>query len=157
MRWAPLVGWGAVAFAAAGLFLLLLGLNLTALKQPGRTGESLRVAFTREVIRRRAAREDIPLPPSDRGTSTTIAAGRALYRADCAICHGPGGGDPTAAGRDMLPQALPLGSPAVQSFSDRQLFSIIKEGIRFTGMPAYGKSESDEQIWDLVDFLRLLR
>ncbi|MBV9874129.1 MAG: cytochrome c, partial [Verrucomicrobia bacterium] len=39
----------------------------------------------------------------------------------------------------------------------RELFWIVKNGIRFSGMPAFGKVESDEHIWNLVNYLRTLR
>jgi mono/diheme cytochrome c family protein len=56
----------------------------------------------------------------------------------------------------MLPQAVALDSPGVQGYSDRELFSVIREGIRFTGMPGFAGTETNDQIWDLVDYLRSL-
>jgi mono/diheme cytochrome c family protein len=157
MRWAPLVAVGAVAFAIAGLFALLSLVNLSAVQQPGRTAEYLRYKMTRALIRRRAAREEIPPQPPDRETSMSLAAGKDLYGADCASCHGPDGHALTSAGRGMLPRAVALDSDNVQSYSDRELFSIIREGIRFTGMPGFAGTDTSEQIWDLVDYLRSLR
>lgn len=40
--------------------------------------------------------------------------------------------------------------------SDRELFWIIKNGIRLSGMPAFGKVETDTHIWNLVDYLRTI-
>jgi mono/diheme cytochrome c family protein len=57
----------------------------------------------------------------------------------------------------MLPRAVALNSDSVQSYSDRELFSIIREGIRFTGMPGFAGTDTSDQIWDLVDYLRSLR
>lgn len=45
---------------------------------------------------------------------------------------------------------------AIQSYSDRELFWIIKNGVRLSGMPAFAKVESDEHIWDLALYLRTL-
>jgi mono/diheme cytochrome c family protein len=56
----------------------------------------------------------------------------------------------------MYPRAADLGSAEVQRYSDRELFWIVKNGIRLSGMPAFGKVESDEAIWDLVRFVRTL-
>ena len=75
MRWGLLVAMFAVVFAIAGLYLLLSRVDLSAIQQPGHTGEYLRTRLTRAVIRRRAAREEIPLAPGDRETSMSIAAG----------------------------------------------------------------------------------
>lgn len=157
MRWGLLVAIGAIAFGIAGLLVVLSRADLNALQQPGRTGEYLRTKLTRAVIRRRAAREDIPPEPVDRETSMSLAAGKGVYDADCASCHGPDAHTPTAVGRGMLPRTAALDSPDVQSYSDRELFSIIRDGIRFTGMPGFGVAETNERIWDVVDYLRSLR
>ena len=154
MRWAPLVAWGAVAFAIAGLFALFTRVDLSAVRPPGRTEEYLRTRFTRSVIRRRAARENIPPAPADRETSMSISVGRQIYADDCASCHGSDVTNPTNVGQGMLPRTAALDSPTIQSYSDRELFSIIREGIRFTGMPGFAGVETDDRIWYVVDFLR---
>ena len=56
----------------------------------------------------------------------------------------------------MSPRAADLTSKRVQSYSDQELFWIINNGIRFTGMPGYGKVETPDHIWDLVNYLRTL-
>jgi mono/diheme cytochrome c family protein len=53
----------------------------------------------------------------------------------------------------MYPRVFDLGSPDVQGMSDRELFWVIKNGIRLSGMPGFAKIKSDEQIWELT-FLR---
>lgn len=75
---------------------------------------------------------------------------------DRAACHGMDGRRATDAGRWMYPRAADLTSKGVQSYSDRELFWIIKNGMRWSGMPAFAKVESDEHIWDLVLYLRTL-
>jgi mono/diheme cytochrome c family protein len=57
----------------------------------------------------------------------------------------------------MYPRASDLTSFPVQRYSDRELFWIVKNGIRLSGMPAFGKVESDEHIWNLVHYLRTLK
>ena len=53
-----------------------------------------------------------------------------------------------------------MGVPArieqVQGYSDPELFWIIQNGIRFTGMPAFAKVETPDHIWDLVNYIRTL-
>ena len=56
----------------------------------------------------------------------------------------------------MSPRAVALNSGTLQAYSDRELFSLIEQGVRFTGMPGSAGSEASEQIWSLVDYLRSL-
>lgn len=56
----------------------------------------------------------------------------------------------------MYPRAADLTRKRVQSYSDQELFWIIKNGIRFTGMPAFGKVEAANNIWGLVKYVRTL-
>ena len=56
----------------------------------------------------------------------------------------------------MYPRVTDLTSKDVQSYSDQELFWIIKNGIRFTGMPAFGKVETADNIWGLVNCVRFL-
>jgi mono/diheme cytochrome c family protein len=84
----------------------------------------------------------------------SIASGKSIYDMDCASCHGADAHTPTAVGQGMLPRTVALDSAEVQSYSDRELFSIIREGIRFTGMPGFARAETNEQMWYVVDYLR---
>jgi mono/diheme cytochrome c family protein len=157
MRWAPLVAIGALAFAIAAFFALLSRIELSAVPEPGRVEEYLRTKITRAVIKRRSAREEIPAPPANRETSMSIAAGKNFYSMDCAGCHGGDKSSPTLVGQGMLPRAVALDSASVQSYSDRELFSIIRDGIRFTGMPGFSAAQTSSEIWSLVDYVRSLR
>jgi hypothetical protein len=56
----------------------------------------------------------------------------------------------------MYPRAADLTTGDAQSYTDQELFWIIKNGIRLSGMPAFGKVEPDEHIWDLVLYIRVL-
>ena len=54
-------------------------------------------------------------------------------------------------------RAADLTSRDVQLYWDRELFWIVKNGIRLSGMPAFRKVETDEHIWNLAQFVRTLR
>jgi len=86
----------------------------------------------------------------------SILEGEKIYLSECAVCHGPNGRMPSAIGRSMYPETSDLASPRVQAYSDEQLFWIVKNGIRFTGMPGIANFESDEHVWNLVDYIRVL-
>jgi len=57
-------------------------------------------------------------------------------------------------GENMYPRVPDLADPAVQRFSDGALFSIIQNGVRWTGMPAWKREHSPEDTWKLVAFVR---
>lgn len=75
---------------------------------------------------------------------------------DCSMCHDNDGQAQNPPGRWMYPRAADLTSNRVQSYSDEELFWIIQNGIRLTGMPAFGRAESADHIWDLVNYVRTL-
>lgn len=63
---------------------------------------------------------------------------------------------PPMLGGGCYPRAADLISRDSQSYSDQEVFWIVKNGIRLSGMPAFGKVESDEHMWDLVLYFRAL-
>ena len=76
----------------------------------------------------------------------------------CAICHANNGSGETAIGRGLYPRAPDMRQAPTQSLSDGELFSIIENGIRLTGMPAWGTGtpEGERASWALVHFIRRL-
>jgi mono/diheme cytochrome c family protein len=81
-----------------------------------------------------------------------------LHFADhCAICHGNDGGGDTMMGNGLYPNTPDLRLPETQNLSDGEIFWIIENGVRFTGMPAFGGTHgSQEDSWKLVRFIRHL-
>ena len=85
-----------------------------------------------------------------------LRQGQAIFGQACAICHGADGRAQTELGRAMYPPAIDLTSPHVMSWTDAELFWIIQNGIRLTGMPSWRGRISEEDTWKLVHFLRSL-
>src|SRR5207244_6429534 len=89
-----------------------------------------------------------------------------LHFADhCAICHGNDGSGDTPIGEGLYPKPPDLRLPSTQDLSDGELFWIIENGVRFTGMPAFagngdhantGNHDSAQDSWKLVHFIRHL-
>ena len=147
-----------IAIALVVLFLLVgvvaaSQFNLSALPEPGTTETYIATKAKRFLIQR-ASRAAIPPPPAD--LQASIKEGDSLFGTECGQCHGLDGHKATDAGRWMYPRAADLTSPEVQRYSDRELFWIVKNGIRLSGMPGFGRVEPDEHIWDLVHFVRTL-
>jgi mono/diheme cytochrome c family protein len=147
--------WIAVTLLALALVggAMASQFNLSALPEPGRT-ESVIATKAKHFLVRRASRASVA--PASADTRASIEEGDNLFGTECSECHGNTGRNPTDAGRWMYPRAADLGSADVQQYSDRELFWIVENGIRLSGMPAFGRVESDEHIWDLVHFVRTL-
>ena len=82
-----------------------------------------------------------------------IAAGAKLYSQMCARCHGTSSESENRYGRSFYPPA-PNFLAARPSYKDGEMFWIVKHGIRNTGMPAWGNLLSDEDIRQVVSYLR---
>jgi mono/diheme cytochrome c family protein len=144
----------ALTLAAVVVIVGLTQIRLDALQEPGQVETSL-ATIVKHFLVRRSSREGIPPAPTN--LQESIAEGDKLYAIDCSMCHGPDGHTPSDSGRWMYPRASDLTSPVVQRYSDRELFWIVKNGIRLSGMPAFGRVESDEHIWNLVRYLRTMQ
>jgi mono/diheme cytochrome c family protein len=90
-------------------------------------------------------------------TEEVLADARAHWADHCASCHANDGSGDTAMGSHMYPPAPDMRKSATQNLSDGELFFIIQNGVRLTGMPAWGGSDHDaEDSWKLVRFIRHL-
>ena len=147
------IGTSILAFVLITAAAVASQFNLRALPEPGKT-ETLLATKAKRFFIERAGRSPLPTEPSDRPSS--IPEGDKLFGTDCSECHGFTGRKPTDAGRWMYPRAADLGSAEIQRYSDRELFWIVKNGIRLSGMPVFGRVESDEHIWNLVHYVRTL-
>src|SRR5215475_8679400 len=81
---------------------------------------------------------------------------RVHFADHCAVCHGNDGSGDTMMGRGMYPKPPNLCSEETQKLSDGELFWIIENGVRFTGMPAFGGNGhgGEKDSWMLVHFIR---
>lgn len=80
-------------------------------------------------------------------------SGAATYKAKCAMCHGADGSANTPAGKST--KALPFSTPELVAETDAKLIASTKNGIG--KMPAYSGKLSDEQIKDVVHYIRSLQ
>ena len=94
--------------------------------------------------------------PSVPYQAASIASGAALYREHCASCHGLGGAGDGPAGVRLPRPPADLRAPHTAQHTAGDLFWWLSNGIPAAGMPAFGRELSEEQRWDLVNFLRAL-
>jgi mono/diheme cytochrome c family protein len=102
----------------------------------------------RRSVKRRAA--DIAVP--DLKNPNMIGRGLALYRSHCAQCHGAPGVAPEPFALGMTPVPANLAHTA-REWPPAELFWVVREGIKMTGMPAWKFRMSDEDLWAVVAFL----
>lgn len=103
-----------------------------------------------QSIEQRAS-EDVPLPTD----STALTHGLEHFAAMCVVCHGAPGVDRGEIGRGLNPRPPSLSREALE-MEDGELVWVIKHGIKFTGMPAFGPTHSDEQLRQIAAFVRTL-
>lgn len=87
-------------------------------------------------------------------TPLVLAEARDHFADHCATCHGNTGDGRTMISHGLYPPAPDMGKEETQQLTDGELFYIIKNGIRFTGMPGWGGKDEDN--WKLVAFIRHL-
>ena len=141
-----------VAAAAAGVaYITTRGLG--ARDEPGAI-ETFLAGQVRQLAVARSAR-GLTNPVSR--SPQVIESGLAHYADHCASCHANDGSGSTTMGRSMYPRAPDMRRRQTQDLSDGELFWIIENGIRFTGMPAWSTGkEGEEASWHLVHFIRYL-
>jgi mono/diheme cytochrome c family protein len=135
-----------------GAMLGALLLGCKAGKQPSREETSLANAAKDVIIPLEAGKMKNPLPETDE----VVSQGQEVFLGSCAQCHGADARGDTYVGRNMYPPAMDLSSSHVQHWSDAELFWIIQNGVRLTGMPAWKSSISDNATWKLARFIHNL-
>lgn len=94
-------------------------------------------------------------PLEAKGVNLVEAGGH--YVEHCAVCHADNGGGETKFHGIMYPRPTDLRSDDTQGMSDGELYWVIKNGVRWSGMPAFGKpGDDDEHAWKIVAYVRHL-
>ena len=120
--------------------------------QPGSVETAFAQTFKRNVSV--GGKKDVNPLPAD---ADNIRAGQENFSHYCLVCHGLDGQNSGVPFADrMSPPVPPLNSPAVQQYTDGQLKWIIDNGIFPSGMPASKGTLNDEEMWQIVDYIRHL-
>jgi mono/diheme cytochrome c family protein len=128
--------------------------GLSTRTEPSRVEETLARTVRRLATARDARERPNPVQP----TEEIVIEARAHFADHCAMCHANDGSGQTEMGRSFYPKAPDMRAAATQELTDGELFSIIENGIRLTGMPAWGTGtpEGEQASWALVHFIRRL-
>ena len=135
-----------VGLAILGIIFIYSGLyNVSAI--PPETGITKWVLETTSDNSVEHHAKGIKVP--DLNDSAMIKEGFARYKEMCQSCHGAPGKKETELAKGLNPPAPDL-SESGQEMSAEELFWVTKNGIKMTGMPAWGKTHSDDKIWTIV-------
>jgi mono/diheme cytochrome c family protein len=144
----------AVAALATAWGVSLVRRGFSARDEPSRLE-----AVLARTMRRLAVPSDVrTLANPVRLTPEVLDEAKAHFADHCASCHGNDGKGRTNIGQSLYPKAPDMTLQATQSQTDGELFAIIENGVRLTGMPAWGNGspESAQATWALVHFIRHL-
>jgi mono/diheme cytochrome c family protein len=149
--------------AAAALLVVLVvavalwfidGRGFSAREEPTALEEFLALRLRGLATPRAARNAPNPVAPS----KEVLAEGMAHFADHCAVCHANDGSGDTSIAKGLYPKPPDMRQSATQNLTDGELFYIIHNGVRLTGMPAFGEGspETDFDSWKLVHFIRHL-
>jgi cytochrome c553 len=161
MRWRDLLDWRrialtagaltAIAIVAAAIFVFTGIYNVSARRDHFAVVTAL-LALTRErSIDARSARIDAP----DLAADGMVELGAAHFEGGCAICHPRPGKMLDAIAQGMLPRPVPLSRGAAERPAS-ELFWIVKNGLKYTGMPSWPGERRDDEVWAVAAFIKHL-
>jgi mono/diheme cytochrome c family protein len=137
-----------VLVGGAYLYLRMGYLDLRADVQPSAFENRNAMAFVDASTDRHALDQRNPVPPTD----ANLLDGIKLYRGHCAMCHGAPDHPERRFGHPFYPPA-PQFMDEAPDMPENQNFYTIQHGVRWTGMPGWKSTLTDEEIWELVTFL----
>lgn len=141
---------GVLTLAVGGTFMAG---GISAQQEPGKLESAIAPRLRSMAIPRAAKNTPNPVPAS----ADAVKAGMDHFADHCAVCHGNDGSGDTEMGRHLYPRVPDMRQAATQNLSDGELFYIIENGVRLTGMPAWGGEHGGgDSSWKLVHFIRHL-
>jgi mono/diheme cytochrome c family protein len=140
------LGVGAIAYVRST--------GLSARPQPGALETRIARAVRGLAVPREMKQRTNPVAAS----AEVVAEGLAHFADHCASCHANDGSGNVEMGRGLFPKAPDMRQASTQDLTDGELFYIIENGVRFTGMPAWatGTPAGETSTWHLVHFIRRL-
>ncbi|HEX9424951.1 MAG TPA: c-type cytochrome [Pyrinomonadaceae bacterium] len=142
-----------IGLLVGGLLLYVRGEGFSAREQPSWMERTM--ARNARTIATPAGAKNL-MNPRQQQTAEMLAEADEHFVEHCGICHGIDGHGDTLIGKNLYPKVPDMSQPDTQQLSDGELYYIIGNGIRLTGMPAWRFEDKPEAIWDLVSLIRRL-
>jgi mono/diheme cytochrome c family protein len=145
-----ILGW--VVLALAALLFVYSGVYNVAASKPE---NAITAWLFSTTMRRSVARHADPAVAPGQSTDDQVRQGFKLYNETCVYCHGAPGKDPVDIGKGLNPEP-PYLADTVDRWTTPELFWIVKNGVRMTGMPSFGGTHSDADLAACVAFIQRL-
>lgn len=147
---------GTLATLIAILLLALVVASSGIVSVSARTEEGALEHLLGYVSRRSIARHagERTNPVLDDRTARAVAL--LHYKENCLLCHGAPGLEGSEFARGLNPPPPSLTGENTRSLSDGELFWIVSNGIRMTGMPAFSPTHDEDELWKIVNLVRHL-
>ena len=116
------------------------------------TWRVLRTAMEQSVKRQA---KDVKMPELELDDPEKLHMGFKDFHEMCVTCHGGPGTPASEIGKGLYPEAPDL-AKAAKAWTPAELYVLTKGGVKMSGMPAWGPTHSEEELWALVAFLKLL-
>lgn len=137
-----------LAAGYAGVKMGLMPANADA--RPARIERWAAKTSLRVSVNRDAPKQPNPVALND----ANLVAGIKLYKQNCQVCHGAADASPSNIAKGLYQDAPQLAKRGVEDDPDGVIYWKITHGIRFTGMPAFSRTLSDEQRWQIALLLK---
>ena len=136
---------GAAAFVYSGIY------DVSASSPHSAVAEWAMETTRRHSVERRAGRVEAP----DHSDDSLVLAGADDFERMCVQCHGAPDREPGEVGRGLNPPAPDLAESA-KEMTSAEVFWVTKNGIKMTGMPAWGSTHDDQSLWPVVALVKRL-
>jgi mono/diheme cytochrome c family protein len=152
LAWGIIVGIIVLVIAAVCAYLYLGYYDVSATKPHWDITEGI----LEEVREQSVAYHSKTVGPAPPQTPEVLQVGIRHFHEMCRLCHGAPDHPPEEFAKGLNPQPPALGTEDAQDLNDAEMFWIVKNGIKMTGMPAFGPTHKDQEIWGIVMFVRRL-
>ena len=142
----------AIVVGAAGFGIVLVRRGFSARDTPSAAEEYVAGVIRGLSIPAAAKKTANPF----RSTPDILKQARDHFADHCATCHANDGSGNTEIGKNFYPKAPDMRLPRTQNLTDGEIYYVIHNGVRLTGMPAWGEADRDPDSWKLVLFIRHL-
>ena len=140
----------AVLVVAAVLYYFLGLYDVSATKPHPAIVNTIFHMIAERSIQRNSASLAVPYDVDDKDI---YVEGFKEYEEMCVQCHGAPGVEPSSTGEGLFPPPPKFPEEGLYEYSLKDIFWVTKNGVKMTGMPAYGPTHEDETIWAVAIFL----